>query len=448
MSTSPPDAAVAGESTPPDDGGVESPDDASAAADRILLGGNELVANSLREYLGATYKRIRSGESGVLPVVVGLIIIVVIFQTQNSKFLSAGNLTNLLQQGGVFVMLAMAEIFVLLLGEIDLSVGFVGAVGAAITAEMVNPPHNVSWILAILAGLAACALIGIIQGVVITQLGLPSFVVTLAGLLFWGGFLLFFITHDTHASGGTIQIADTGVINDIVNGSLSPSAGWIVMIAAVAAFAVMRTLGDRRRRSNGLVVAPYALTALKVAGMAVAGVILVVVCNHNRGRGVFVLRGVPWVVPIVAVIVVGYTFLLGRTRFGRYLYAIGGNAEASRRAGISLKTIKTLAFMLTSFTAGLGFVIYLSQLGSISTGVGGANYVLYAVAAAVIGGTSLFGGRGKMIHAVLGGVVITTIYNGMGLIQLGPAAQSMVIALVLLAAVIVDAVARRGRSTV
>jgi D-xylose transport system permease protein len=185
---------------------------------------------------------------------------------------------------------------------------------------------------------------------------------------------------------------------------------------------------------------------VKIAIAAIAGIILVLVCNTNRGLGVAALRGMPWVVPIVAAIVVIYTFLLGRTRFGRYLYAIGGNAEAARRAGISLKTIKTLAFVLTSFTAGLGFVIYLSQLGSISTGVGGANYVLYAIAAAVIGGTSLFGGRGKMIHAVLGGVVITTIYNGMGLVQIGPAGQSMVIALVLLAAVIVDAVARRGRT--
>jgi D-xylose transport system permease protein len=446
MSTSPPDAAIAGESTP-EDGDVESPDAVSPTLNTALLGGNELVANSLGEYLGATVKRIRSGESGALPVVVGLAIIVVIFQTQNSKFLSAGNLANLLEQGGVFVILAMAEIFVLLLGEIDLSVGFVGAVGAAITAELVNPPHNVSWVLAILAGLAACTIIGLLQGLLITQLGLPSFVVTLAGLLFWGGFLLFLITHDSHASGGTIQIADSGVLNDIVNGTLSPTAGWIVMIAGVAAFGGLSVWRDQRRRSSGLVVPPFALTALKIAIMAAAGVALVLVCNHNRGRGVFVLEGVPWVVPIVVVILVAYTFLLGRTRFGRYLYAIGGNAEAARRAGISLKTIKSLAFMLAGFTSGIGFVIYLSQLGSVSANVGGANYVLYAIAGAVIGGTSLFGGRGKMMHGVLGGIIIVTINNGMGLIQLSPAAQSMVIALVLLAAVIVDAVARRGRTT-
>jgi D-xylose transport system permease protein len=237
MSSSPPDATIAGEATPEDGSGIESPDAVSPTADHAALAGNELVAKSFGEYVRGVMKTIRTGDSGVLPVVIGLIIIVVIFQTQNSKFLSAGNLTNLLQQGGVFVMLAMAEIFVLLLGEVDLSIGFVGAVGAAITAEMVNPPHNVPWILAIIAGLAACALIGLIQGNIITQLGLPSFVVTLAGLLFWGGFLLYLITHDTHASGGTIQMPDSGVINDIVYGSLSPLAGWIVMIAAVGGHA-------------------------------------------------------------------------------------------------------------------------------------------------------------------------------------------------------------------
>jgi D-xylose transport system permease protein len=236
------------------------------------------------------------------------------------------------------------------------------------------------------------------------------------------------------------------VLSDLVNGSLSPIAGWIVMIASVLAFGGMSLLRDMRRRSSGLAVAPLSLTGLKVGAMAVAGVVLVLVCNENRGRQTFVLRGVPWVVPFVGVVLVAYTFLLGRTKFGRYLYAIGGNAEAARRAGISLKTIRTVAFVLAGFTSGIGFVIYLSQLGSISAGVGGANLSLYAVAAAVIGGTSLFGGRGKMIHAVLGGIIIVTINNGMGLIQIGPAGQSMVIALVLLAAVIVDAVARRGRT--
>jgi D-xylose transport system permease protein len=443
MSTSPPNVSVAGESTPDDGTGPESTDAASPTADPALLAGNALVANSFREYAGATAKRIRGGESGALPVVVGLIIIVVIFQTQNSKFLSTGNLTNLIEQSGVFIMLGMAEVFVLLLGEIDLSTGFVAAVGATVTAELATAPHNVNWFLAVLAGLAVCAVIGLIQGLLITRLGLPSFVVTLAGLLGWEGFLLYLIQHDKQATGGSIAVT-SNVLNDIVNGSLSNTAGWIVMAAIVGVFAVVSLMQNQRRRSSGLVTPPVALIVIKILAIAVAGVALVLVCNANRGFGLTKLEGVPWIVPILLAVLVVYSLLLGRMRFGRYLYAIGGNAEAARRAGISLNNIRLLAFVLCSTTAGIGGMVYLSQLGSIGSDVAGGNYVLYAIAAAVIGGTSLFGGRGKMIHAVLGGVVITTIYNGMGLIQIGAAGQNMVIALVLLAAVIVDAVARRG----
>jgi D-xylose transport system permease protein len=426
---------------------IESPDAAPPVADEAgLLGGNELVANSLGEYVGATIKRIRNGESGVLPVVAGLVIIVVIFQTQNSKFLSTGNLTNLIEQSGVFVILGMAEVFVLLLGEIDLSIGFLGAVGAVITAELATPPHNVNWAIAVLAGLAACALFGLIQGLLITRLGLPSFVVTLSGQLGCAGLVLYLIERDKAATGGTIAVT-SNVLNDIVNGSMTTAAGWIVMVVLVAIFAAMTLLQSWRRRSSGLVTAPLSLTVIKVAAVAAAGVILVLVCNADRGFNDTKLDGVPWIVPIVMAVLVLYSLLLGRMRFGRYLYAIGGNAEAARRAGISLNTIRLLAFVLCGFTAGIAGIVYLSQLGSISSDVEGGNLVLYAIAAAVIGGTSLFGGRGKMIHAVLGGVVIATIYNGMGLIQIGAAGQEMVIALVLLAAVIVDAVARRGSSS-
>jgi D-xylose transport system permease protein len=413
--------------------------------DAALIGGNELVADSFGEYVSAQWKRMKGGESGALPVVIGLIIIVIIFQTQNPKFLSTGNLTNLIEQSGVFVLLGMAEVFVLLLGEIDLSTGFVGALGAAVTAELNAAPHNVNWFLAILAGLATCAIIGAIQGLLITRLGLPSFIVTLAGLLGWSGFLLWLIDRDSAATGGTITVS-SNVINDLVNGSMSPAAGWITMVVAVGLYAAVTIYQTQRRRRTGLVTPPLALILIKIAGMAVAGVALVLVCNANRGFGTTRLVGVPWIVPVLLVVLVVYSVLLGRMRFGRYLYAIGGNAEAARRSGISLNRVRLTAFVLCSFTAGLAGMVYLSQLGSISTGVQGGNLVLYAVAAAVIGGTSLFGGRGKMSYAVLGGFVITTIYNGMGLIQIGAAGQSMVIALVLLAAVTVDAVAHRGRT--
>jgi D-xylose transport system permease protein len=427
-----------------DPGATLESSDPPTPGTEALVAGNELVADSFREYLSAQWKKIRGGESGALPVVVGLAVIVIIFQTQNSKFLSTTNLTNLIEQSGVFVLLGMAEVFVLLLGEIDLSTGFVGAVGAAVTAELATDPHNVNWFLAVLAGLAVCALIGLIQGLLITQLGLPSFVVTLAGLLGWEGFLLYLIENDKQATGGSIAVT-SNVINDIVNGSMSTTAGWIVMVVAVAIFAALTLLRDQRRRSSGLVTAPLTLSLVKIAAIAIAGVVLVLVCNANRGFGLTRLVGVPWIVPVLLGVLVIYSVLLGRMRFGRYLYAIGGNAEAARRAGISLKMVRTLAFVLCSLTAGLAGMVYLSQLGSMGSDFPGGNYVLYAVAAAVIGGTSLFGGRGKMIHAVLGGIVITTIYNGMGLIQIGAAGQQMVIALVLLAAVIVDALARRGR---
>jgi D-xylose transport system permease protein len=426
----------------PEDQQVET-DQGSSASD-VLLGGNELMAGSLGEYFRAFGKRVRSGDSGALPVVIGLIIIVVIFQSQNNKFLSTGNLTNLIEQSGVFVLLGMAEVFVLLLGEIDLSVGFVAGVGATITGELATTPHNVNWFLACLAGLAACAVIGAVQGLLITRLGLPSFVVTLAGLLGWEGFLLYLIQHDKSATGGTISVT-SNVINDIINGSMSTTAGWIGMILVVVAFAVLSLLQNERRRRSGLVTPPVALVVLKIAAVAVVGVVIVLVCNANRGLGLTQLEGVPWIVPILLVVLVVYSVLLGRMRFGRYLYAIGGNAEAARRAGINLNRVRLLAFVLASFTAGLGGIVYMSQLGSISSDIDGGNLVLYAVAAAVIGGTSLFGGRGKMIHALLGGLIIATVYNGMGLIGLSAAAQFMVTALVLLAAVTVDAVARRGR---
>jgi D-xylose transport system permease protein len=288
-----------------------------------------------------------------------------------------------------------------------------------------------------------CA-IGALQGFLITRLGLPSFVVTLAGLLGWEGVLLFLINRwGGPSSGGTIRITNK-VLNDIVSGSLSVVAGWVLLVVGVVLYALFAFVQDRRRRSSGLVAPPLAVTALKVAVVAAAGIALVAICNTNRGRLVAV-KGVPWVALVILAVVVAWTFLLGRTRFGRYVYAIGGNAEAARRAGINLGRIRLACFALTGFTAGLAGIVYASRLGSISNNVDGGTLVLYAVAAAVIGGTSLFGGRGKMVHALIGGLVIATIYNGMGLIGLSSATQYMVTALVLLAAVTVDAVARRGQ---
>ncbi|HEX4216802.1 MAG TPA: hypothetical protein VHZ02_00410, partial [Acidimicrobiales bacterium] len=346
------------------------------------------------QYVNAWAKRLRYGESGALPVVAGLIVLVVIFQVQDSLFLSAGNITNLLIQGTVFILLGMAEVWVLVLGEIDLSIGYVAGIGAVITAILVAPPNNLSWWVAVIVGLLATSAIGALQGLLVIKIGLPSFIVTLAGLLGWEGVLIYLV--NSHGTGGTISISNN-VILDLVNGTLSPTAGWIVMVVSVVAFGAFTIFRDRRRRAAGLVAPPLAITGLKVAVTAVAGVVLVLVCNTNRSSFA-VLRGVPWAVVIVAAFVVAWTFLLSRTRFGRYLYAIGGNAEAARRGGVSLGWNRFWAFTLTGFTAGAAGILYASRLGSISNNIDGGTLVLYAVAAAVIGGTSLFGGRGKMVH--------------------------------------------------
>lgn len=401
---------------------------------------------SLREFLRAWALRVRRGESGMLPVLLGLIVIVVIFQVKSPQFLSANNLANLLTQGAALILLAMAEVFVLLLGEIDLSIGYVGAVSAvpvvALSSSMVGPDWP--WWIALIAGLAAGALIGALQGFLITRLGLPSFVVTLAGLLAWQGVLLVAINDiGGPAAGGTLTITN-GVISDIVNGNMSPLLGWIVAIVALALYGALVFRRTLLLRAHGLVSEPPALTALKFAAVVVATVVLVVVCNLNRGTRAE-LRGVPWVVPVIIAVLVLWTFLLNRTRFGKYIYAIGGSAEAARRAGINLSRIRLVAFTLTGLTAALAGVVYSSRLGSVSTNINGGQLVLYAVAAAVIGGTSLFGGRGKMVHALVGGLIVAVINNGMGLIGLDAANQYIVTALVLLAAVVVDALSRRSQ---
>ncbi|TML38111.1 MAG: ABC transporter permease [Actinobacteria bacterium] len=424
----------------PDSVAAEAELTEAAASQANLAVAPELVADSLGEYLRAWVARIRAGESGVLPVIGGLLLISILFQKLNSHFLTAGNLVNLLVQGSVYMTLAMGEVFALLLGEIDLSIGFVSAIGGTVVAELVKQSSGWPWWAAVIVGLLACAAIGAIQGTIITRIGLPSFVVTLAGLLGWQGVLLLIL-----GKGGSLPI-NVNVINDIASGNLTATASWIVMLAIVAAYAARTWLQYSRRRSKGLVVPPGSLVLLKIVAVLVAGVVVVVICNTNRGTLV-PIRGMPWVVLIVLGVLAMWTFLLGRTKFGRYVYGIGGNAEGARRAGVSLATIRTLAFTLASFTAGIAGIIGASRLRSVSTAIDGGSLVLYAVAAAVIGGTSLFGGRGKAMHAVLGGLVIAAIDNGMGLQGYSAAAKFVVTALVLLAAVTIDAVARRGRTT-
>ena len=419
----------------------QSPDAAAAGSD--LAAPPEVMANSLGEYTGLWLRRIRSGESGALPVVIGLVAIVIYFQVSNSLFLSAGNLVNLMTQAAFIITLGMAEVFVLLLGDIDLSSGYNAALGAVVMAWMLSLSHPLPWWLAVAAGLAFSAAFACVEGIIITRLNLPSFVVTLAGYLGGFGLLLFLIDQASPGSGGTIRV-DNNIISNIEGGSLSPAASWIVMAAAVVLTGAVMWIRESRRRSAGLAAPPASVSLLKVALVAVAGVVVVLIGNQNRGVGLTVVEGVPWVVLLLLVLLIAWTILLGRTRFGRYVYAMGGNAEAARRAGINLRRIRVTAFTLAGLTAGLTGIIYASNLGSISNNVNGGQLVLFAVAAAVIGGTSLFGGRGKMIGAVLGGLVVGVIYNGLTLLGLGAAAQNIWTAVVLLAAVTVDSLARHS----
>jgi D-xylose transport system permease protein len=401
----------------------------------------DLLADSFGDYVRIVGRRIRAGESGALPVIVGLIVIVIFFYVKNSLFLSAGNLVNLMGQSAFIITLGMAEIFVLLLGDIDLAAGFTAACGAVVALWMVALGDP--WWAAVLVALAVTAAYGALQGIIIAKLGLPSFVVTLAGQLGLSGLLLYLINATGGIGVGGVISLHNSIINDIENGYLNPTATWIVMIVIAAVAGLIIFYGDVRRRTAGLVAPPLSVTLLKIAGVVIASLIVAAIANTNRGR-LIVVEGMPWSVLVVLAILFLWTVLLGRTRFGRYIYAIGGNAEAARRAGISIVRIRTLAFMLCGLTAGITGIIYASYLGSISNGVNGGQNVLNAVAAAVIGGTSLFGGRGRMIHAVIGGLVVGVIYNGLALLGLSAAAQLMWTALVLLAAVIVDRVTRRG----
>ena len=424
---------------------VQPPGADEVAAQTAAGAAPDVIADSFGEYVKIWWTRVRNGESGALPVILGLVVIVVYFQARSSLFLSAGNLVNLIEQAAWIVTLGMAEVFVLLLGEIDLSIGYTSAIGAVFTCWLLVPPDPAPWPLAVLVGLAFPALFGLVEGVIITWLRLPSFVVTLAGQLAALGILLSIINTAAPGSGGTIRLYNN-VLNDIENGAMSPLTGWIVTAAAVVLGGALMLTRDSRRRAGGLAAPPPSVTWLKVAAMAVAGVVVVLIGNTNRGVGFVVVRGVPWVILVVLVVLVAWSFLLGRTRFGRYVYAIGGNAEAARRAGINLSRIRVLAFVLAGLTAGIVGIIYASQLGSVSSNVPGGQNVLFAVAAAVIGGVSLFGGRGKMLGAVLGGVIVAVIYNGLQLLGLGASPQYIWTAIVLLAAVTIDTVARRSQA--
>ena len=405
----------------------------------------ELVAESLGQYFRASWARVRGGNSGVLPVVLGLVVVAIGFQIANSKFLSAQNLVNLFEQSTVYMLLAIAEIFALLLGEIDLSVGLVMGLGSVVVAELVQPTGaNLPWWAAIILTLVACAAVGFIQGSMVARLRMPSFIVTLGGLLILEGVAIIVL------GGSLVGIGNSAfhnevVIYDIFWGSFTPLVSWILMVVIVGAAGIGLWLREASKRRHGLEAPPPSLTALKILLMAVSGIALVAICNVNRAH-FGTIEGVPYIILIVLVVLVACTVLLQRTRFGRYVYAIGGNAEAARRAGVSLPSIRTWCFVLSAVISGIAGVLFASWQVSLTTNIIKAsnNYVLLAVAAAVIGGTSLFGGRGKTIHGVLGGLVIGAIYNGLYLLGVQSQWIDVVVAAVLLAAALIDVLSRRS----
>jgi D-xylose transport system permease protein len=406
----------------------------------------ELLAQSLGQYLRAWWARLRGGDSGVLPVVLAIVVVAVAFQIENSKFLSSQNLVNLFEQSTVYMLLAMAEIFVLLLGEIDLSVGLVMALSSVVVAELVQPNGaGLPWWAAIILALLACSAWGAIQGWLVARVKMPSFIVTLGGLLILEGVAIIVLRKDGLVGIGNSRFSNEVALYDIFWGHFTPVVGWILLAVLIGAAATGMWMRDIQKRRHGLEAPPRSLTALKIALMAVAGAALVAICNVNRAH-YGTIDGVPYIIVIVLVVLVASTVLLQRTRFGRYVYAIGGNQEAARRAGIRVAAIRIRAFVLAALISGIAGVLFASWQVSLTTNIIKAanSYVLLAIAAAVIGGTSLFGGRGRTIHGILGGLVIGGIYNGLYLLGVQSQWIDVVVAAVLLAAATIDVLSRRG----
>jgi D-xylose transport system permease protein len=397
------------------------PDPSAAAAAQ-----KETLPHSGRELMD----RFRTGDLGSLRVLVLLAIVWVIFYSQESRFLSAVNLTNLFLQITAVGLISVGVVLVLLLGEIDLSVGAVSGLCASITAVL-SVKHGWAPVPAILIGIAAGASIGLFQGYISTKFGIPTFVVTLAGLLGWQGLQLKVLGET-----GTVNL-NPGLLTDLAGKFLADAVGWTVAIAAIALYAAMAFVGRRRRVGAGLSAPPIGLIAIRVGAVAIGTLAAVSIMNQDRG------------VPIAVLILVGFVamfdFVTRRTRFGRHIYAVGGNAEAARRAGIHVFRVRVIVFSLASSMAAVGGIMGASRLLAVNQSSGGSDLLLNSIAGPVIAGTSLFGGRGNVWSALLGALVIGSISNGMDLLGYASPTKFMVTGAVLLGAVVLDSAARLGR---
>lgn len=421
-----PDAVAATSSAPPS----TSPRTAGFAA----------PSSGVSEYLKQRWNAVKAGELGALPIILGLIVIVIIFGILEEQFLTARNFTNLLLQMSPVAALAMGIVFILLIADgevvsIDLSVAFVAAVGGVVMTLLQRPGDpGWPWWACILGGVVVTTAIGLLHALIITKLGVPSFITTLAGFLVWSGVVLWLTTRFSTA--GTIRIQDERLV-DIANNFLSSWIGWAIAIAVIVGYAITQFNTMRIRQARGLDSKPLAIVVAQVVGLGVIVVIATAIANSDRG--------VPQITITLGVFLLLWTFVTTRTAFGRHIYAVGGNPEATRRAGISVDNIRIAVFAINGFMAGVGGVILASRLRSVATNTGGGNLLLNVIAAAVIGGTSLFGGSGRIVSALYGALVITAIQNGMDLLGLNSGVKFIVTGIVLLLAVLVDSISKRRR---
>ena len=387
------------------------------------------------------WSRVKAGDIGALPAILGLVVLCGIFGAMSDVFLTPGNFANLLTQAAAVIVIAMGLVFVLLLGEIDLSAGFAAGVSGAVLVILITN-HDVAWYIAFPISIMVGGLLGFILGTLVARVGIPSFVVTLAAFLAFQGLLLLLA-----GEGGTIRIEDKTILA-VQNSNLSPILSWVFFIVVAVTYVGTGLNRINTRRRAGLKSELVKLWVIKTTSLLLitGGAVFALTVERSNNPDLVSLKGIPYVVPLILFLLAVGTFVLGRTAFGRHIYAVGGNAEAARRAGINVKRVRIAAFVICSALAAVAGMIFASRQNSISPTTGGSSTLLYAVGAAVIGGTSLFGGKGKMRDAILGGLVVAVIDNGMGLLGYAAGIKFIVTGLVLLVSAGVDAVSRRGSS--
>jgi len=400
---------------------------------------NEVEVPTLKGATKDYWSRVKAGDIGSLPAVLGLIALCLVFGSMSGVFLTPGNFANLITQAAAVIVIAMGLIFVLLLGEIDLSAGYTAGVTGAVLVILITNQGQ-PWYVALAASIAVGTVLGFLLGSLVARLGIPSFVVTLAAFLAFQGILLLLA-----GEGGTIRVEDPTILA-VENSNMSPAVSWIFFLVVAVAYVLSGLTAMNSRRKAGLKTELKKLWIIKTAGLLLITGLAVFALNLERSNNpdLVSLKGIPYVVPVILLLLVIGTFVLGRTAFGRHIYAVGGNAEAARRAGIDVKRIRIAAFMICSSLAAIAGMIFASGQNSVSPTTGGSSSLLYAVSAAVIGGTSLFGGKGKMRDAILGGLVVAVIDNGMGLLGYAAGIKFIVTGLVLLVSAGVDAISRRG----